>query len=211
MTKRRNVSSTNSYYEKVGGDEPVCIDDELLFELPDGWEWARLITVCSYLHRGKSPKYIESSPYPVFAQKCNQPTGITLEKARFLNPISLSRYDQEEFILDGDIVVNSTGTGTLGRVGLFSDEDLGDYPFIVADSHVMLVRVLAEGLNVFAYLALKSEYGQSYIFANQTGSTNQKELPTKMMEQLLLPVPPQRELLSIISVVNRFSLVINLE
>lgn len=37
--------SDNSYYEKVGKTE-VCIDDEIPFELPDGWAWARLSTVC---------------------------------------------------------------------------------------------------------------------------------------------------------------------
>ena len=41
----RNGYRYSSYYEKVGKNE-VCIDDEIPFELPDGWAWTRLSAVC---------------------------------------------------------------------------------------------------------------------------------------------------------------------
>jgi len=41
----RNGYRYSSYYEKVGKTE-VCIDDEIPFELPDGWAWTRLSAVC---------------------------------------------------------------------------------------------------------------------------------------------------------------------
>ena len=35
----------NRYYEKIGKNEPICIDEELPFEIPDSWEWVRLKSI----------------------------------------------------------------------------------------------------------------------------------------------------------------------
>lgn len=40
--------SDGGYYEKRGNGEPVCIDDEIPFEIPENWEWARLGSLCNY-------------------------------------------------------------------------------------------------------------------------------------------------------------------
>ena len=65
--------------------KPSDIDDPP-YELPRNWVWARFGEVCGFLHRGKSPTYCNSSPYPMFAQKCNQPNGIFLDKCKFCAP-----------------------------------------------------------------------------------------------------------------------------
>jgi len=182
-------------YEKRadGKGEAKCIEKEIPFEVPEGWSWARLGTVCSLLRRGKSPVYTDDASIPVFAQKCNQPWGITLEKVKFLNRSALDRYGETLKLRSGDIVVNSTGTGTLGRVGVFDEGLLGDYPFIVPDSHVAVVRIIQPFESKYIFHLLRSEYGQGLIFSKQTGSTNQKELPAKEIALFLIPVPPLAE------------------
>ena len=71
-----SVSSDNLPYEKVGKNEPVCIADEVPFENPDSWEWARLKNlVIKEIKRGKSPKYASDGSVYVFAQKCNVKIG----------------------------------------------------------------------------------------------------------------------------------------
>lgn len=149
--------------------------------------------MCEYLHRGKSPKYSEVRKYPVFAQKCNQPTHITLEKVKFADPETIDRYGDECYLKDYDIVVNSTGTGTLGRVGLFRKTILGEWSCIVPDSHVTTIRC-AHGINaVYTYGFLSSPAGQALIFSKQTGSTNQKELPALEVSRFCIPIPPLAE------------------
>ena len=66
------LGSDGSRYEKRSKGEPVCIDDEIPFDIPEGWEWARLEGITTYIQRGKSPKYSLEKKYPVVAQKCNQ-------------------------------------------------------------------------------------------------------------------------------------------
>ena len=50
--------SDNLPYEKVGKNEPVCIADEVTFDIPDSWEWVRLGNVCN-IARGGSPRPIQ--------------------------------------------------------------------------------------------------------------------------------------------------------
>ena len=181
--------------------------------MPEGWEWTTIGELCSFLSRGKSPKYSEERKYPVFAQKCNLYDGdISLEKARFLDPETISKWSDEYKLIDGDILVNSTGTGTVGRTRLFHSDVLGDYPFVVPDSHVSVVRSFEEIESKFVLAFLSSDYGQTYIEDNLAGSTNQKELYIGVLDNMQFPLPPHEEQFRIVTTVDKwFSLIDTLE
>ena len=165
----------NSYYEKIG-DDVRCIDEEIPFDIPDTWEWVRLENCCSKeIRRGKSPKYTERSGTLVFAQKCNTKyNGIDVGLALYLDEDTLSRYPADEYMQDGDVVVNSTGTGTLGRVGFYQIADNRLRLPIVPDSHVTVVRGFRSIHPCYLYAFMKAS--QSELEKKGEGSTNQKEL-----------------------------------
>ena len=173
--------------------EPVCIEDEIPFEIPRGWEWARLESVTSYIQRGKSPKYSATEKYPVVAQKCNQWSGFSMEKARFIDPATVSKYADERILKDGDLLWNSTGLGTLGRMAIY-DSAKNKYGWAVADSHVTVIRTREDWLDyryAFAYFAGPSV--QSVIEEQASGSTKQKELAQETVRNYLIPVAPLAE------------------
>ena len=182
----------NSYYEKIG-DDVRCIDEEIPFDIPDTWEWVRLANCCSReIRRGKSPKYTERSGALVFAQKCNTKyNGIDVGLALYLDESTLNRYPTDEYMQDGDVVVNSTGTGTLGRVGFYqiADNRLG-LP-IIPDSHVTVVRGFRSIQPFYLYAFMKAS--QRELEKKGEGSTNQKELKPLTLKEMLVPMPPVSE------------------
>ena len=173
--------------------EPVCIEDEIPFDIPESWAWARLESVTSYIQRGKSPKYSMVEKYPVVAQKCNQWAGFSLEKAKFVDPDTVEKYDDDRILRDGDLLWNSTGLGTLGRMAVY-DSKKNKYGWAVADSHVTVIRTHEDWLcfaYAFAYFAGPSV--QSVIEDQASGSTKQRELSQETVKQYLVPLPPLAE------------------
>ena len=204
IKKEKNPSlifrgADNLPYEKVGKNEPVCIADDVPFEIPDSWEWVRLKNlVKKEIKRGKSPKYTVSSTIQVFAQKCNvKAGGIDMTLAKYLDDTVFPKYPEEECMRDSDIVINSTGNGTLGRIGMFHDSDRINENIIVPDSHVTVIRA-SEFLSA-DYIFYVLNYYQPYLEKSCSGSTNQTELKPAVISELFIPVPPVNEQTRIIT------------
>ena len=176
--------------------------DEVPFDIPDSWEWVRLIDVCEYIQRGKSPKYSPIKKYPVVAQKCNQWSGFSIEKAQFIDPDSLSSYGPERLLQDNDLMWNSTGLGTLGRMAIYKTA-ANPYELAVADSHVTVIRPLKQFvLPEYLYYYFANPTVQSVIEDQADGTTKQKELATATIKAYLTPIPPldeQRRILTKLS------------
>ena len=172
---------------------PEITEDEIPFDIPENWKWVRLEQVCEYIQRGKSPKYSDVKKYPVVAQKCNQWSGFSLEKAKFIDPKTLGSYTEERILQDGDLMWNSTGLGTLGRVAIY-EEDKNPYELAVADSHVTVIRPLKQYVNFkYLYYYISNPSVQSVIEKQSSGSTKQIELATNTVKNYLFPLPPVNE------------------
>ena len=176
------------------------------FDIPSSWIWCTLGELCYFLSRGKSPKYMdEDRTYPVFAQKCNlKDGGISLEQARFLDPATVNKWSEDYKLRTGDVLVNSTGTGTVGRTRLFNEICLGQYPFVVPDSHVSVIRTFDEISSEFVYAYLSTNIIQEYLADNLAGSTNQKELYIGVLENLPFPLPTYNEQQRIVSEIDKW-------
>ncbi|MFS9094509.1 restriction endonuclease subunit S [Streptococcus mitis] len=188
------------HYENFADGSTQEID--VPYDIPENWEWVRLNDITSYIQRGKSPKYSNIPIYPVIAQKCNQWSGFSIDLARFIDPETVHSYQKERLLRDGDLMWNSTGLGTLGRLAIYH-ENKNPYGWAVADSHVTVIRVLSGFINChFIYNFLSSPIVQSVIEEKASGSTKQKELLTKTIKEYLIPLPPLAEQQRIIEAIE---------
>jgi type I restriction enzyme, S subunit len=165
-------------------------DDEKPFGLPSGWEWVKLGDICTYIQRGKGPVYTENSAHRVVSQKCVRWYGLDLAAARFITPESLVKYEAIRFLQAGDLLWNSTGTGTIGRACLVPPEYSSSG--LVADSHVTVVRPVQVN-SWFLWRWIQCPYVQSAIEGFASGTTNQIELNTSTVVNHLIPLPPLPE------------------
>ena len=190
-----NDEPATELLKRINPKAEITCDNGQYGKIPKNWCASKLVDICSFLSRGKSPKYSEDDKtYPVFAQKCNlKDGGISLEQARFLDPSTINKWNDVYKLQTGDVLVNSTGTGTVGRTRLFNTNCLGSYPFVVPDSHVSVIRVLKSICPQFIYAFISSNSIQQYMEENLAGSTNQKELYIGVLENMQIFLPPLAE------------------
>src|SRR5690348_16475006 len=105
--------------------------------LPKGWILTRFKDLSLYIQRGKSPKYTTHSKFPIVNQKCIRWDGINVEFLKYLDPNYSNGWSEERFLRHGDILWNSTGTGTIGRATIYK----GNIENAITDSHVTIIRL----------------------------------------------------------------------
>jgi len=178
-----------------------CIDAEVPFEIPESWGWVRLLDIATKeIKRGKSPTYAEKGTVFVFAQKCNTKYyGVDISLAKYLDEKAFAKYPKSEYLTDMDIIVNSTETGTLGRIGLYTEHDNSDNITLVPDSHVTIVRTSVVSAKYIYYVLLTY---QKYLEESGEGSTKQKELKPDTIKSLFIPIPPLAEQHRIVAKIN---------
>lgn len=105
----------------------------------EGWEEKTLGDVCVLINRGVSPKYLDKNGVIVLNQKCIRDHKISFEQSRFHDGIA-KKISPEKMVQLGDVLINSTGTGTLGRVAQVREK----LENVTVDSHVTIVRPIPD-------------------------------------------------------------------
>ncbi|WCP66712.1 restriction endonuclease subunit S [Vibrio tubiashii] len=143
----------------------------------------------TYVSRGIAPKYTDiiDGAAIVVNQKCIRDYQVNLELAR-LNDLSKRKVPTEKLVQKYDVLVNSTGVGTLGRVGQF----LGNEANLTVDTHVTIVRPDKDVIDplFFGYL-MKSK--QRLIESFATGTTGQTELSRDSIKEMEVSFVENRE------------------
>jgi type I restriction enzyme S subunit len=148
--------------------------------VPEGWEKKKIGDASAFLSRGITPKYDDDAPGLVINQKCIRNNRVTLDLARRQSKeVPLAR-----LIRRGDVLINSTGEGTLGRVAQLWIE----IENCTVDSHVTIVRP-AEGIPLGLFGAALCSMEET-ISQMGRGSTNQTELSKESVAELPILLPP---------------------
>jgi type I restriction enzyme M protein len=147
------------------------------------WPLVKIGDVADYMQRGKSPKYGNG---PIQVIKSGQARGwghLDFSTPHFLHPSF--QVDPVRMLRDGDLLINSTGVGTAGRVTLF--RLAGQF---TVDSHITIVRVDATRASPNFVLTALGAIGFSTIEKMANGQSGQIELSLEIIKNILIPLPP---------------------
>lgn len=155
-------------------------------------EWRKrcLGEITSFMSKGIPPKYVErenENTVRVLNQKCNRNFEIKYEESR-LHDCSKKKVPADKMLQPGDVLINSTGTGTAGRVA-----QLYDVPTpTTIDGHMILLRPTEEIDSIYYGYAVKAF--QSKIETLAEGSTGQTEINRKrLQEEIVISFPKEKE------------------
>ena len=182
----------NSYYEKIlATGEVKCIDEEVPFEIPKGWEWCRLNDLALYR---KGP-FGSSLTKSMFVAKSTQSIKVYEQKNAIQKDCTLGDYyiSKEKFetmqsfvVKPNDIIVSCAGT--IGETYLLpSDAPVG----IINQA---LMRVTLFDLNMVEYWQIYF----AYMLLNEaqmkgSGSAIKNIPPFEYLKAVLVPIPPLSE------------------
>ena len=128
-----------------------------------------------------------NAPVRILNQKCNRINNINLSYAKSVDEAWIKSINEKFLTRENDILINSTGEGTIGRASLIKK----DFEGFAYDSHVLLLRVNLEEVNpsILVYL-INSQYGKKQVeMYKGAQATKQTELGIENVKKLLFPLP----------------------
>jgi len=152
------------------------------------WQTASLGDVCDLITRGIAPNYVESGGVLVLNQKCVRGHAINFDLGR-RHDERKKRVATDRFIQLGDGLINSTGTGTLGRVAQV--RTVPPEPTTV-DTHVSIVRP-KDGLFYRDYFGYALQFIEPEFVASGEGASGQTELSRQAINAKRIAFPTSRE------------------
>ena len=192
IKKEKNPSvifrgADNLPYEKIGKNEPVCIADEVPFDIPESWEWVRFKNLVSY-SMGKTPPRKESEywtepVYPWVSIADMNADSTILSTKEMVNEYAAEKTFRKRISKAGTLLMSFKLTvekvSLLGIDAYHNEAIISIYPFV--DNDAIITNYL------FYIIPLISQSGQTKTAIK--GNT----LNSESLDALMIPLPPLRE------------------
>ena len=188
-------ASDGSHYEKRGKGEPVCIDDEIPFEIPESWEWARIETVSTDPRYGTSAKSKKTGAFPVLRMgNITKDGGLDYSNLVFTS-------DENEIetyrLLPGAVIFNRTNSREwVGKTAYYD----GSVPAAYAGYLIAFYPILLSG--EYVNYAMCTPYERDWCKRVKSDGINQSNINSQKLKSFLLPVPPREEQNRIVNLIN---------
>ena len=185
-TKKKGLQFVEFYKMDFWGVDKIKLDKGLhssRYEVTSIGDFPGLLVTC---FRGKSPKYTEISSKFILNQKCNRWNSIDFSFVKNIDEDWYNNIDEDFFTKEGDILVNSTGEGTIGRATYITK----NYEGLIYDSHMLLLRLNRSIYNPILFVDLfNSSYIQTQIDKIKSAqATKQTELGINNLLKIRIPI-----------------------
>ena len=185
----------NLHYEKFQDGTVKCIEDEIPFEVPEGWAWSRLVSLTAIITKGASPKwqgvdYTSSGTMFITSENVEVET-LLLESPKFL-PEKINKIQPRSILETHDILTNIVGA-SIGRTCEYTLVDSAN-----TNQAVAIIRLIAVDMVSYVVKCLNSDYCVNLMFANQV-NVARANLSLSSLANFLIPIPPLKEMYRIIA------------
>jgi len=176
------------HYEKLADGTVKCIEEEIPFDVPKGWSWARIFSIADDLPYGTAKKSEKEGKLVVLRMGNIQSGEIDYNDLVYSSDEEdIARYS----LIPGDLLFNRTNSAEwVGKTAIYR----GDVPCIYA-GYLIRVRthINAEYLNA----VMNSGYAKDYCNSVKTDGVNQSNINAQKLGAFLVPIPPIKEQLRI--------------
>lgn len=183
-------------YKSSGGE---MVDSEL-GKIPKYWKISNLDKIASFVSRGITPKYNENSDIqiPIINQKVNKGPRLDLQYIKYFD--GQNRIKKELYAQKNDLLLNSLGQGTLGRIHLFTRKS---EEFLI-DQHISIIRFDNINYSYFYYAHINTDLIQGQIDSLISGSTGMLMLNITKIRNLKVILPTEELVLKYSKLVNEY-------
>ncbi|NJI62947.1 restriction endonuclease subunit S [Staphylococcus epidermidis] len=183
-------------YKSSGGE----MVDSKLGKIPKYWKVSNLDKIASFVSRGITPKYNENSDIqiPIINQKVNKGPRLDLQYIKYFD--GQNRIKKELYAQKNDLLLNSLGQGTLGRIHLFTRKS---EEFLI-DQHISIIRFDNINYSYFYYAHINTDLIQGQIDSLISGSTGMLMLNITKIRNLKVILPTEELVLKYSKLVNEY-------
>ena len=178
------VGEDNLHYEKFADGSVKCIEDEIPFELPEGWAWARIFSITEDLPYGTAKKSMQTGLVAVLRMGNIQSGEIDYSDLVYSSDIDdIAKYT----LIKNDLLFNRTNSAEwVGKTAIYR----GNIPAIYAGYLIrMRTFIDSEYLNV----VMNSGYAKAYCNSVKADGVNQSNINAQKLGNLLVPIPSPAE------------------
>ena len=178
----------NLHYEKFADGSVKCIEDEIPFDLPDGWAWSKIGPLCEYItsgSRGWAQYYSETgSLFLRMGNLSRDSFDLRLDNLQRVN-LPDNAEGTRTRVAENDLLFSITAE--IGMLGLIP----ANFEEAYINQHVGLIRFLKDAQTKFFPYILMSEFCRDQYYTVQCGMKNSFRLDN--IQNILAPVPPLGE------------------
>lgn len=157
-------------------------------EIPEHWEYKRIKDISRQVFMGKTPEYtFKKNKNWIFGQRNNQTYGLDFNDIKYGKDAFFSSRKKFEFLKYGDVLLNTLGGGSVGRVGFYNYKGVEK---VITDGHIMVIRCKGYS-EKYLYYFLSTK--RNALEQMAVGSTNQSFFNISDILILHVPFPPLSE------------------
>ena len=207
IKKNKNESfifkENNHFYEKIGNENPICIDDEIPFEIPEQWGWTRIKNISEFVTKGTTPKggksaYTNHGIKFLRVENIGKNGELLLNNIKYISEDTHHNFLKRSILKEYDLLISIAGA--LGRTAIVPKNVLP----LNTNQAVSFVRWYNTELIYVPYIekAINSPEIQKLLL-KQSKITAIPNLTLEIIRECLIPIPPLEEQKRIFEMINK--------